>query len=158
MNYEMIQELRLFWKNYIFRSLLAILTIFVVLLFSSIEQTVIMASIGSTAFIIFAMPKNITAKPRNVIGGHLVGFFAGCLCTCVPQPSFFYSVSMYSLAVGLSILIMIVTGTEHPPASGTALGVAIAGFSLSATIAVITSVIILSLAHHFLMPFLKDLT
>lgn len=153
----MIEELRLFWKNYIFRSLLAILTIFIVLLFSSIEQTVIMASIGSTAFIIFAMPKNITAKPRNVIGGHLVGFFSGCLCACVPQPSFLYSATMYSFAVGLSIFIMIATSTEHPPASGTALGVAIAGFSLSAAFAVMTSVVILSLIHHFLRPFLKDL-
>jgi CBS-domain-containing membrane protein len=57
---------------------------------------------------------------------------------------------MYSVAVGLSFFTMVVTRTEHPPASGTALGVAIAGFSLGAAIAVVTSVVMLSLVHHFL--------
>ena len=52
---------------------------------------------------------------------------------------------------------MVVIDTERPPAAATALGVAITGFSLSAAIAVITSVIVLSLAHHFLKPFLRDL-
>ena len=154
---KMTEELRLFWKNYIFQSFLATLTIFVVLLFLSIEHAVIIASIGATAFIVFAMPKSITAKPRNVIGGHLVGFLSGCLCALIPHSSFLYSILLYSLAVGLSIFIMVVTDTEHPPASGTALGFAITGFDLNAAIALITSAIMLSLAHHFFKPYLRDL-
>ncbi|OHE59734.1 MAG: hypothetical protein A2Z47_16355 [Thermodesulfovibrio sp. RBG_19FT_COMBO_42_12] len=66
-----IEELRVFWKNYVFQSLFATLAIFIVLLFLNLQHVVIIASIGATTFIIFAMPNYITAKPRNVIGGHL---------------------------------------------------------------------------------------
>ncbi len=151
-----VEEFRLFWKNYIFQSFLAALTMFVVLLFLSLEHAVIIASIGATAFIVFAMPKNVTAKPRNVIGGHLVGLISGSLCALIPHPSFL-AVIIYSFAVGLSIFVMVAADMEHPPASGTALGVAITGFCLNVAIAVIASVIMLSLIHHFFKPYLKDL-
>lgn len=141
-----------------FQSLFAALAIFIVLLFLGLQNAVIIASIGATVFIVFAMPKGITAKPRNIIGGHSVGLIAGSLCALIPHPSFLYAIIVYSFTVGLSIFIMVVTDTEHPPASGTALGVVIRGFSLNVTIAVVTSAIILSLIHHFFKRYLKDLT
>ena len=153
-----VEKFKLFWKNYLYQSFLATLAVLVVLLFLSIEQAVIIASIGASAFIVFAMPKNVTAKPRNVIGGHIVGLLSGSLCTLLPQPSFLYSISAYSLAVGISIFIMVVIDTEHPPAAGTALGVAMKGFSLHVAIAVITSAVILSSIHYILKSSLKDLT
>jgi CBS-domain-containing membrane protein len=155
---KVIKEFQLFWRRYLLQSFFATLTIFVVLLLLSLQHAVIVASIGATAFIIFAMPQNITAKPRNVIGGHLVGLLSGFLCSLIPHTLFFYSVLVYSLAVGISIFVMVVVDTEHPPASGTALGVAITGFSLNAVIAVITSIIILSLAHRHFGSHLKCLT
>ena len=153
---EVVEKFRIFWKNYIFQSFLAALTMFLVLLFLSLEHAVIIASIGATAFIVFAMPKNVTAKLRNVVGGHLVGLISGSLCALIPHPSFSAAV-IYSFAVGLSIFIMVATDTEHPPASGTALGVAVTGFSVNVAIAVIASAIVLSLVHYFLKPYLKDL-
>ena len=153
----MTKELRS-WKNYIFQSLLATMTTFIVLLLLSMEQAVIIASIGATAFIVFAMPTSITARPRNVIGGYLIGLLCGSICALIPQPSSLHSVIAYSLAVGLSFFVMVIADAEHPPASGTALGVAITGFSLDVMVAVITSAVVLSLAHHFLRPFLRDLT
>lgn len=155
---KMVKELRSFWKNYVFQSLFATLATFIVLLFLNLREAVIVASIGSTIFIVFAMPKSITAKPRNVIGGHSVGLISGALCALIPHPSFLHSIIVYSLAVGLSIFIMVVTDTEHPPASGTALGVAIRGLSPNVAIAVVTSAIILSLVHHLFGRHLKDLT
>lgn len=154
----MIEELRLFWKNYVFQSFFATLAMFIVLLFLNLQHVVIIASIGATTFIVFAMPNYITAKPRNVIGGHLVGLLSGSLCALIPHQSFIYSILVYSLAVGLSIFLMVVIDTEHPPASGTALSIAITGFSLSTAIFVITSTVVLSLIHHFFKPYLKDLT
>ena len=65
---------------------------------------------------------------------------------------------VYSLAVGLSMFLMVATDTEHPPASGTALGVTLTGFSPSVAIAILTGTIMLSLAHVFLKRFIKDLT
>jgi hypothetical protein len=52
---------------------------------------------------------------------------------------------------------MVIIDTEHAPASGTALGVAITGFSLTALIGLLSSVIVLSLVHHFFKPCLRDL-
>jgi len=153
----MIEKFRLFWKNYIFQSFLAALTAFVVLLFLSIEHAVVIAAIGATAFIVFAMPQNITANSKNIIGGHLIGFLIGSLCALIPQPYLWCSIMAYSLAVGFSIFIMLVIKMGHPPAAATALGLAIMGFSLNAAIAVVTSIVLLSLAHHFLKPYLKNL-
>ena len=153
----MIRKFRLFWKNYLFQSFLAALTIFLVLLFLNIEHAVVIAAIGATTFIVFAMPNDITANPRNIIGGHLISFSIGALCALIPQPSLWCSAMAYSLAVGFSIFIMVVIDTEHPPAAATALGLAITGFSLDAAIAVVTSAALLSLAHHFLKPFLRNL-
>ncbi|MCD6461569.1 MAG: HPP family protein, partial [Thermoplasmata archaeon] len=67
-------EPRATWVNYLYQSLMAMLVMFFVLL--SVNLTtggIIIAVIGSTAFIVFAMPRSVTAKPRNIIGGHLVG-------------------------------------------------------------------------------------
>ena len=146
------------WKSYIFQGLLATLAIFVALLVFTLQHPVIIASIGATAFIVFARPDSVTARARNVVGGHLVGFLAGSLCALIPQSTFLHDAVAYSLAVGLSIFIMVIADVEHPPAAGTALGVAIEGSSMSLMIAFITSVVVLSLAHHLLKPFLRDLT
>ncbi|MBE9514352.1 MAG: HPP family protein [Chloroflexi bacterium] len=151
------RKFRPYWKNYVFQSSLAALTIFLLLLLLNLEHVVVIAAIGATAFIVFAMPGDITARSRNIIGGHLVGFAVGSLCALLPQPWVCLSMLVYSLAVGLSVLIMVTIDTEHPPAAATALGMAITGFSHDAAVAVVTSVILLALAHHFLKPFFKDL-
>jgi len=52
---------------------------------------------------------------------------------------------------------MVVTDTEHPPASGTALGVAVTGFSWNVAVAVVTAVVVLSLVHHFFKSSIRDL-
>ncbi len=146
------------WKHYLYQSLLAAIVVFVILLILTIENAVVIASIGASAFIVFTMPRNITARPRRVIGGHLVGLISGSLCALIPHSSTLASISVYALAVGISICLMVALDLEHPPASGTALGVAITGFSPGVIIAVITSSLVLSLAHHFSKKFLKDLT
>lgn len=153
----MVEEFRLFWRNYVLQSLFATVTVFTVLLVLSLERAVIVASIGASAFIVFAMPRNITAKPRNVIGGHLVGIVCGSLFALVPHSSPLLATAIYSCAVGCSIFVMVITDTEHPPASATALGVAIGGFSWSSASAVLTAAIVLSLVHRYFRPFLRDL-
>jgi CBS-domain-containing membrane protein len=63
----------------------------------------------------------------------------------------------YSLAVGLSIFLMVALDVEYPPAAGTALGVAITEFSLSVALTILISSICLSAAHHLLKRYLRDL-
>ena len=104
------------------------------------------------------MPDSITAQARNVIGGQLVGLFFGFLFSLFPQSSLLYSIILYSLAVGTTIFTMVVIDVEHPPAAGTALGVAITGISLDVFIAVNMSIILLSLIRKFFKPYIRDLT
>ena len=155
---KMVAELRMHWRSYLLQSLLATLVVYVMLAALRLENVVIVASLGSTAFIVFAMPKSLSAQARNVIGGQLVGVACGSLGALVLRPGSPYAIAVYALAVGLSILVMVVTDTEHPPASGTALGIVTAGISLQVTIAVITGAVILSLIHHVAKERLRDLT
>lgn len=145
------------WKHYLYQSFLATLVVFIILLELSLQNAVVIASIGATAFIVFTMPKNITARPRRVIGGHMVGMFAGSVCALIPHTSTLTTALVLSAAVGVSICLMVAFDFEHPPASGTALGIALTGFSPGVIIAVLTSSLILSLAHHFSKKFLRDL-
>ena len=155
---KMIEEFRLYWKHYVLQSLFATVAVFVVLYFLSLQNAVIIASLGASTFIVFAMPDSITAKPRNVIGGHLVGLFWGFVFSLIPHAAMIGCLVCYSLAVGLSIFTMVVTDTEHPPAAGTALGVAITGMSPHVLIAVVLGIVLLSLIHRFFKPYLRDLT
>ncbi len=155
---KMVEEFRLYWRHYVLQSLIATVAVFVVLYFLSLQNAVIIASLGATAFIVFAMPGYITAQPRNVIGGHLFGLFWGFVFSLVPHAAMIGSLVCYALAVGLSIFTMVVTDTEHPPAAGTALGVAITGISPQVLVTVVLSIILLSLIHHFFKPYLRDLT
>jgi CBS-domain-containing membrane protein len=156
---EQIQKFRLHWKNYVFQSAFAGLAMFVLLTVITIERApIIITSMGATAFIVFAMPKCVMAKERNVIGGHTIGIFTGSLFSLIPAVSLPVSILLYSAAVGVSIFLMVVLDMEHPPASGTALAFAIAGFSLAAFIAVMSCVMVLAMLHYLLRNKLKDLT
>jgi len=141
--------LKTFWRQYIFQSLLATVVVFGLFLVLRLERPLITASIGATVFIVFAMPKNVTARAKNVIGGHLIGFFVGFLLVLIPHDAFLFSIIIYSLAIGLSIFIMVACNMEHPPASATALGVAMNGFSLNMAIAFFTSVALLLIVRYY---------
>lgn len=154
---QMFQEFRAHWKHYVFQSLFAMLSMFAVLLVLKFQNLVISASIGSTAFILFTMPKRITAKPRNVIGGHMIGFVCGSVFALIPQPFAVLTSMAYALAVGVSIFLMVVFDMEHPPASGTALGVAIYGFSWPVLIALLgANIVFLGICRLF-RPLIRDL-
>ena len=87
---KMFEEFRRYWKHYVFQCLLATFVVFIVLLALSLKNAVIISSIGATAFIIFAMPKMVTANPRNVIGGHATGLIRCRYCRICNSPSFVY--------------------------------------------------------------------
>ena len=107
-NGKMFRDFKRLWKYYVLQSLLAAFAVFMALLLLNIQKRpIIVASIGATAFIVFAMPKDVTAKSRNVIGGHLAGLVCGSLCAVIPHSAFLSSMLVYSFAVGLAIFIMV---------------------------------------------------
>jgi CBS-domain-containing membrane protein len=146
------------WKSYLWQSACATVAILVVLLVLNLEQAVIISSIGATTFIVFIKPNNPFATPRSIIGGHLVGVLVGSAFALLPHPTSWAVSVIYALAVGMALLLMAVTDTEHPPAAGTTLSVVMAGGTWRvAVLAVLTSAVLLSLFHRLLRPYLRDL-
>ena len=62
-----------------------------------------------------------------------------------------------ALAVGLSIFLMAITNTEHPPAAATALGIVIGGWSNGVIAFILLGAISLALTRRLLRGYLKDL-
>ncbi|BAZ97462.1 MULTISPECIES: HPP family protein [Dehalococcoides] len=152
-----IRELKIHWKLYLFQSFLATLVLFIIALTLSIENAVVIASIASTAFIVFTQPSSPPAVPRRIFWGHVLGFCIGCLVNLIPHQYMLTDALVYALAVGLCIFLMMIMDLKHAPAAGTALGVAITGFSSGVLIAVVTSALVLSMAQSRMKGFLKDL-
>ncbi len=80
-------------KQYFIQSGYAAVSIFIIT-FILYNNPIVIASIGATAFIVFSMPNSITAQPRRIIGGHLVGFILGSCFGVFPFMNvlFFYSI------------------------------------------------------------------
>jgi CBS-domain-containing membrane protein len=153
----MMIEFIMFWKNYVFQSLAATIATMLILLTLSMRDAVIVASIAASIFIVFTMPNSVSARKRAIIGGHLLGLIFGSFWALIPQPYPFVSIIVFSLAVGTTMLAMVIFDVEHPPAAGTALGVAITGFSWNVGIAIITSTILLVFIRTVFRPYLRDL-
>lgn len=147
-----------YWHKYVLQSVYAAITVFIITLILGLEHAVVIASIGATAFIVFAMPKNISGQPKRIIGGHLLGFFIGSCFAVFPLMDFLiFSALWHAGAVGITLFAMVVLDFEHPPAAGTALGMTVTGYSQEAAIAIITSVIVLAFISHYAKPFIRDL-
>jgi len=141
------------WKYYILQSLLATVTLLILVLILGKDKIVVISAMGATSFIVFAMPKSVSAQTRNVVGGHMVGLLAGAIFYFTGLPYFVE----YSLAVGIAIFLMVALDVEHPPAAGTALAVVINEVSVDACITIMISVVILSQCHYYLRNYLRDL-
>ena len=152
-----LRKFRSAWKAYLVQSVVAGLTTLLILLLLNLEHAVVIAALGASAFIVFGRPFDITARPQNVIGGHMVGFAVGSLCAAIPHLTPVSTLGCYALSVGLSIFIMAILNMQHPPAAGTALGMAVRGCSEEAFAAVLTITIVLAVVHLVLKPRLRNL-
>lgn len=98
--------------------------------------------------LLFALPGSPLARPRNVIGGHLLSALVGLVVLQLMGAS----VLSMGLAVGLAIALMQLTGTLHPPAGGDPLVVILtgAGWSFLALpiLAGTVMLVLVALAYH----------
>lgn len=145
------------WKAYVVQSAIAGATTFLILLFLNFEDAIVIAALGASAFIVFCRPFDLTARARNVVGGHMIGLVIGSLCALIPQTSPVATLGWYALAVGLSSFLMVVLYMQHPPAAATALGVAMRGPSEDTVIAVFTITFVLALVHFSIKHRLRNL-
>ena len=141
------------WKYYIFQSSLAACVLLILVLILGKDRMVVISAMGATSFIVFAMPKGVSAQTRHVIGGHLVGLACGTIFYFTPLPYFVE----YPLAVGIAICIMVALDVEHPPAAGTALAVVVNEVSPEVFVTIMVSALILTQCRYHLRHYLKDL-
>ena len=144
-------------KHYVLQSIYASISIFILTLILN-DNPVLIASIGSTAFVVFAMPKSITSQPKRIIGAHFSGFIIGSCFYVFPLSDYiFFAAIWHSLSVGITVFIMVVFDLEHPPAAGTALGMTLIGYNSYSLYKVSISVFLLAFISYVAKPFLRDL-
>lgn len=154
-------------KSYIIQSLLAVAIVTIILYFVEIlTHAAIVAALGASTFIVFAMPHSVIAQPRRLIGGHVIGLICGSICyfTFLTGPFGelcanweFITWFACALSVGLSIFLMTITDAEHPPAASTALGIVAHGWSYPIVLFVLLSVIGLAIVRRLLRNRLRNL-
>lgn len=90
----------------------------------------LIAPFGASCVLVFGVPASPFARPRNVIGGHLVTAVMGLASIAVLGPG----PLGIAAGVGLAIAAMMVTDTLHPPAGANPIVVALthAGWSFLA--------------------------
>jgi len=118
-------------RRYFLQTLLSVITVMAVLLvLDSVAHTVLIASLGASAFIAFAVPRSFPSQPRYMLGGYCVGTAVGCLLSWIAgwlaggvglDPRLTQLVCG-AVAMGLAFFLMVLTDTEHPPAAALALG------------------------------------
>ncbi|WP_416137061.1 HPP family protein [Halomonas sp. HK25] len=87
------------------------------------QHLLIVASFGATSVLLYAAPESPFAQPRNVLMGSLVSAAVGVACYRLLGST---ALSV-TLAVSLSILLMQLTHSVHPPGAAAALVAVIGG-------------------------------
>ena len=75
-------------RTYVRQSVYASIAVFFITLVLGMGHAVVIASIGTTSFIVFAMPNNISGQPKRIIGGHMLGFIVGFCFAVFPLMDF----------------------------------------------------------------------
>lgn len=89
----------------------------------TLDQALLIAPFGASCVLLFSLPQSPLARPRNVIGGHLLSALMGLIVLGLFGPTAFAC----GLGVGLAIMAMQLTDTLHPPAGGDPLVVILTG-------------------------------
>jgi CBS-domain-containing membrane protein len=153
--------------RYVLQCALATLAVLIVLLIlDTISNTVIIAALGASSFIVFTMPGERVSRARFLIGGYLVRTASGVLCHYLSVSLLFAQFSALqgrsdvvfgALAVGLATFAMVITNTEHPPAAGLALGFVLNEWSYFTVVVVVVGIVLLAVIRRLLQPILIDL-
>ena len=160
-------KFRRHYRQYIFQALLATVAMAVILLFvDSLSTAAIAAGLGSSVVGIFINPTGATARLRAVIGGHTMALLIGSAFSFVlftgGAESFFTDNTQYldlamALSVGLLILVMAVTDTEHPPAAGIVIGMTSREWTPEVFGAILGALALLGVIKLVLRRHLRDL-
>lgn len=150
------------------QAVVATAVMFTVLAFvHSLSSAAIAAGLASSVVGVFLGPSNRTSRIRSVVGGHAVALVLGTMFAVIlflapveafmAQRQILFNLSL-ATAVGAAMLLMAITNSEHPPAAGTALGMASREFDILIFLSIIGAVVLLAVMKLAVRPHLKDLT
>jgi CBS-domain-containing membrane protein len=118
---------------------------------TSLGHLLLIAPFGASCVLLFALPQSPLARPRNVIGGHVVSALVGLLVLSLVGNG----IVAMALGVGLAIAVMQFSGTLHPPAGGDPLVVILTGagwsFLLAPILAGAVALVLLGWLYHRLV-------
>lgn len=88
-----------------------------------IGAATVVASMGASAVLLFAVPHGPLSQPWPLIGGHLLSAAIGVSCQRLVADPYWAA----ALAVGIAITVMYYSRCVHPPGGATALAAVIGG-------------------------------
>ena len=86
--------------------------------FSHQDVIYLIGSFGASSVLVYGIIESPFSQPRNLIGGHLISAFIGVSVNYLFPDAIYIAAP---LAVSLSIVLMQITKTLHPPGGATAL-------------------------------------
>lgn len=117
----------------------------------------IVASMGASAVLLFAVPHGLLSQPWPVFGGHLLSAVVGVSCAkFIPN-----EVLAASIAVGAAIGVMYYARCTHPPGGATALSAVVGGqtvhelgyqFVLTPILLNVLIILAIGFSFNFLFP------
>ena len=144
--------------------LAGIVVLLLLLVLDTVTQTVLIASLGASAFIAFAVPRSKLSGHRHLIGGYVVGILAGVVMASLnnwidPPGGWDHAVGgkFGVLAISFAMFLMVITRTEHPPAAALALGLVLNEWNFTTLLVVLAGVVLLSVIKRLVLPVLLDL-
>lgn len=139
----MIQKTRLhrIWHHLVWQLIAAVLFVTIVLFaLGAVAQSALIWAVGagalsSSACLVFSAPDSPVSKPSCIFGGYTVGLSIGLLMHILLTTVFAHIISSHpmlgagghvfwacaSIAVGLTMLCLVLFGFGHPPAVGVSL-------------------------------------
>lgn len=129
-----------------------------------VTQTVLIASLGASAFIAFAVPRSLLSGHRHMIGGYVVGMLVGVAMATLnnwidPPGGWDHAVMVLfgAVAISAAMFLMVLSRTEHPPAAALALGLVLNEWTITTLFVVLAGVVLLSVIKRLVLPILLDL-
>lgn len=112
------------WRHAVLAGLGGALAIGVLALMNATDALpLLIPPFGASCVLVFGVPASPFARPRNVIGGHVVSAAVGLAAVTALGAG----VLGVAAGVGLAIAAMILSDTIHPPAGANPIVVALAG-------------------------------
>ena len=153
------------WARYVGQAVLAVLAMLAVLLFiDSVADAALVAGLGSTVVTAFLHPHAPSGRLRAIIGGHLCGLIVGSVLAVIfinaelfANTMAYTDVLIMGISVGLTILAMGLTDTEHPPAAGIAISMAARPWDLNVFMYILIAVLILALIRFIFKRVIKEI-